>query len=89
VLASNISFAGRSDWRLPSSKELQTLVEYGCSNRSINLNVFPNTPRNWFWSSTTFAAIPSVAWVVNFDGGLLSGSAKDNAYHVRLVRGGQ
>ena len=89
VLANNSSFAGRSDWRLPSSKELQTLVEYGCSNRSINLNVFPNTPRNWFWSSTTSAAAASVAWIVNFDAGFLLVSAKDNAYHVRLVRGGQ
>jgi len=32
VLASNSSFAGQSDWRLPSSKELQTLPECGCNN---------------------------------------------------------
>ena len=89
VLASNSSFAGQSDWRLPSSKELQTLVEYGCNNSSINLNVFPNTPSNWFWSSTTVAGFASVAWNVNFNFGLLNDGTKSSALHVRLVRGGQ
>ena len=89
VLASNSSFAGQSDWRLPSSKELQTLPEYGCSNPSINLNVFPNTPSVRFWSSTTFAGVASVAWVVGFDDGDLDSTAKTNTSLVRLVRGGQ
>jgi len=89
VLASNSSFAGQSDWRLPSSKELQTLPEYGCSNPSINLNVFPNTPSVRFWSSTTFAGVASNAWNVLFVYGNLNVSTKTSTNHVRLVRGGQ
>ncbi len=89
LLASNSSFAGQSDWRLPSSKELQTLPEYGCNNPSINLNVFLNTPSNWFWSSTTSAGGTSVAWCLNFGSGILGSSAKVDNFRVRLVRGGQ
>jgi len=89
VLASNSSFAGQSDWRLPSSKELQTLPEYGCNNPSINLNVFPNTPSSFFWSSTTNAGFASFAWGVFFSSGFLSDVTKTLADHVRLVRGGQ
>jgi len=89
VLASNSSFAGQSDWRLPSSKELQTLPEYGCNDPSINLNVFPNTPSDSFWSSTTSAGGASDAWFVNFFNGSLSYNAKTYTNRVRLVRGGQ
>jgi len=89
VLASNSSFAGQSDWRLPSSKELLTLPEYGCSNPSINLNVFPNTPSGDFWSSTTHAGGASNAWIVYFNFGILGFDTKTFIFHARLVRGGR
>jgi len=89
LLGSNSSFAGQSDWRLPSSKELQTLPEYGCSFPSINLTVFPNTPSFRFWASTTFTGDASLAWVVSFFGGSLINNNKTGSGLVRLVRGGQ
>ena len=88
-LASNSTFAGFSDWRLPSSKELQTLPEYGCYSPSINLTVFPNTPSNGFWSSTSCADLAFAAWYVFFNNGNLDGAFKTLTNRVRLVRGGQ
>jgi hypothetical protein len=87
--AANSSFAGYSDWRLPSVKELQSLVETGCHSPSINGVRFPNTPSNSFWTSTTVASNASNARVVNFSSGNVNGSVKSGNLGVRLVRAGQ
>ena len=83
------STAGFNDWRLPNKKELQSIVETGCYSPSINETAFPNTPPNWFWSSTAYASDPAVAWIVLFNVGNSSADFKALNYYVRLVRGGQ
>lgn len=88
--AANSGYAGYSDWRLPSVKELQTLVETGCHSPSINSNSFPNTGNDWYWTSTTVASYPSLAWSVYFGYGYVNyGNIKSNSFGVRLVRAGQ
>src|SRR3989338_10874770 len=58
---------GGSSWRLPKAAELLTLVDYGAiSAPSIDQDAFPNTPTEWFWSSTPRANQPDNAWFVNF-----------------------
>ena len=88
--ANNSTFANYSDWRLPSVKELQSLVETGCHSPAINTALFPNTPSTYFWTSTTYAPNASVAWVVDFDnGGVSVNGSKSGGLGVRLVRAGQ
>ena len=89
--ANNSTFANYSDWRLPSSKELQSLVETGCHWPAINTTLFPNTPPTLavFWTSTTYAFDASFAWYVGFDVGFVGRVSKSNGYGVRLVRAGQ
>ena len=43
-----IGFAGFSDWWLTNQKELRTYAVRNCYIPSINENVFPNTPSDWF-----------------------------------------
>jgi len=89
-LAEGASYAGKTDWRLPNLKELDSIVEEACYAPAIDLAVFPGTPSDGFWSSSPFASSPDFAWVVSFsygDGG--SVAYKDVVSHVRLVRGGQ
>jgi len=87
--ANSSAFASFSDWRLPSVKELQSLVEYGCSSPSINLTIFPNTQSDFYWSSTSSAGGASTAWIISSGEGGFSNSNKTITYRVRLVRGGQ
>lgn len=75
---------GFTDWRLPSFEELKSLVEKDKSP-SINQAVFPNTPREVFWSSS-IASINNLAWFVYFSSGSSNYTTKYGNHAVRLVR---
>ena len=51
-----LNHASRSDWRLPSIQELQSLVDYSKSSPSIDHSFFPNTASSGYWSSSSNAA---------------------------------
>ncbi|MEW6221031.1 MAG: DUF1566 domain-containing protein [Thermodesulfobacteriota bacterium] len=73
-------------WRLPTVKELASLVDLSRYGPAIDESVFPDTPSTFFWSSTTGAEDPNDAWVVGFQTGATSHDDKSNIYHVRCVR---
>ncbi|MBI5749112.1 MAG: DUF1566 domain-containing protein [Nitrospinae bacterium] len=85
----NLTLGGQSDWRLPSKKELISIVNYGTYNHAINTTYFPNTNSSYYWSSTTVANYSSDAWSVNFSYGYVDGYGKSSSYYVRCIRGGQ
>jgi len=84
-------FGGHSDWRLPTVKELTSIVDRGSYGPSINTTYFSNTGSVYgYWSSTTFASSPYLAWGVDFLIGLVGYCKKsDGRVQVRAVRGGQ
>lgn len=91
-MAESVNFADKNDWRLPNIKELASIVELSCAYPSINLNLFPSTPSDWFWSSSVNSLYSDMAWDVDFEigGSLVSGKVDGESghRHVRLVRGG-
>lgn len=84
----SLTLGGQSDWRLPTRRELMSLVDYGipAPGPAINTTYFPNTDAHYYWSSTNYAGNTSSAWTVQFYEGSRVKSGSD---YVRCVRGGQ
>lgn len=87
--------AGHSDWRLPTSAELQTLLVPPCPQDGITPcidPIFGPTGASVYWSSSTVSVDPLYAWGGHFDGGVTNANRKDSSgthpNRARAVRGG-
>jgi Protein of unknown function (DUF1566) len=96
--AADVNAAGlcgmNSGWRLPTRRELFSIVDYSAYNPSIDLNYFPNTEIlnvSLYWTSEQGPGVPPTPfiWAVEFQSGLsyLASGPALNA-HVRLVHDG-
>ena len=86
---SGAGLCGHTDWRLPTPRELLTIVHAGVGNPAIDSTYFPNTIGNEHWTAPTTAFAPSNAWAVEFYQGTSVGRSKStNSLYIRLVRGG-
>ena len=82
----NVANLPGSGWRLPSMKELQTLVDDGLVNPAIDPTAFPGTPFDAaYWTSTPVAWQSGYAWYVLFDIGQANHDAIGATYPVRCV----
>lgn len=75
-----------SNWRLPNIKELSSITERSCTRPSINIDLFPTTPPDDFWTSTPSLTDAERAWVVAFFNSSNSIKEKNRTVFVRLVR---
>jgi Protein of unknown function (DUF1566) len=96
-----LRLCGFSDWRLPTSNELLSIVDYGVPYlwygpplpASINATWFPNTVDAVYWTETPFFTNATYVWSVQFGGGYTdSGGGNGNRSlpgRIRLVHGAQ
>jgi hypothetical protein len=77
---------GGTGWRLPTLKELQTIVDYSQSNPSTDSTAFPSTPAGLFWSSSPLVGSSSSAWGVAFIPGYTNTIDVSYMNYVRCVR---
>jgi hypothetical protein len=89
-ICGSLELGGHNDWRLPTKKELITIVDYS-KVPSFNSTVFPNTGINTgYWSFTPDVSNSVNAWYVQFITGLVENDqAKSEKNYVRCVRGEQ
>jgi hypothetical protein len=93
VVLNSINYKGHNDWRLPSIRELESLVLIRLTHPAIDDVAFPNTDvTQWYWSSTLTVHDVTAAWAVPFQTGDVNGrdwTLSANNSFVRVVRGGQ
>jgi hypothetical protein len=90
----------QTDWRLPNIKELESLINYGFSNPAFSgasgttkgsaQDPFSNFQiASGYWSSTTYAADPTIGWGINFSNPstIVNNGLKTFAGFVLAVRG--
>lgn len=94
-------FLGKSDWRIPTKAELESVVgnyvdckdnnysgnQYAVSSVIAGVSENSRFGPGWNWSSTPFSS--SSAWRINFNFGDSTSSDRDGWGTVRLVRAGQ
>ncbi|HSA32574.1 MAG TPA: DUF1566 domain-containing protein [bacterium] len=85
----NLTYADQEDWRLPTRKELATLLNYGYFMPSIDQDTFPYTVGDAHWSSSSNVLDNNYAWRVSFFAGYMDNNQvnKTSAEYVRCTRG--
>ena len=98
---SDISNGGshQIDWRLPKVTELVSLIDVAYHDPALSNaagtakwttgDAFTGVQSSWYWSSTTVADLPDIAWYVNLYDGYRYLDDKTNTNYVWPVRGGQ
>lgn len=83
------TLCGAANWRLPNLVELQSIVDFGAFNPTIDVNYFPNTAGGtYWWTSNINANTGADAWAVSLITGGNFRLSLGSVYQVRLVRTG-
>ncbi len=77
---------GGTGWRLPTTRELETIVDPTVSGPAIDPTAFPGTPSDYFWTATPYAPTAGDGWLVDFVDGSVAFVQTTYVSNVRCVR---
>jgi len=81
-----LNHGGYTDWHLPNFNELYNLADRSKSSPALDATFNYVNISSYYWSSTTYVATPSKAWVVVFNRGNDYSDDKTLTFYVRCVR---
>ena len=85
-----LTLGGFEDWRLPSFRELHSIIDFGNSNLIIEQTTFPDTNSDVYWTATRAAGDSNFGantiWIISFLNGFNGGQPQNNSHFVRCVR---
>ena len=83
-------YAAEQAGRLPTVKELRSLIDYDRSNPAIDTQFFKDTKTDdWYWTGTGVAGGSGTAWCVGFYYGHVCNDGKAINFYVRPCRASQ
>ena len=88
----NLVYGGFSDWRMPSRKEIFSLVDFSQVNNCLpNGNPFVNVKHSssYYWTSSTYCGSTFSKWRIAFNYGELTYSPETLVNYVWAVRAGR
>lgn len=81
----NFQGDGKGGWRLPTVKELVTLINYKKVDPATDFD-FETLHHSYYWSSDISVSYDQRIWGVNFKNGAVSLYKRSYSTHVRCVR---
>lgn len=81
----SLTLNGYIDWRLPSIKELQTIVDVRKKKPAVN-EQFKFCQNTSYWSNTPDIKNKNYAWYVGFETGATFLGSKDYDCYIRCIR---
>jgi hypothetical protein len=83
-------YSSEQGGRLPTVKELSSLIDYDKNDPAIDTQFFKDTKTDdWYWTGTEVAGYSVFAWIVYFCYGYVDVYSKDFDNYVRPVRASQ
>jgi hypothetical protein len=84
-LCKEMRLGGYDDWRIPTIRELLSIIDYKKYDPAI-LDGFSVTEPNYYWSSTQYMGDPDKVWGIDFKDGATDANGKGYDRRVRCVR---
>ncbi len=64
-----LTLGGVTNFRLPTVKELNTLIDETKVGPAIDKENFPGTASEWYWTASDYVGLPGYHWAVSFGDG--------------------